>query len=177
MISPGVVVTNAHVVAGQDDTTVIPLAGHPRLQASAVAFDRRNDVAILSVPGLHARPLALVEPTPGTAVAILGYPGNGPFDGEPARIGETTAVLPRPGRQLPSQITSVSGLVRHGNSGGPAVDASGAVQATIFAASEQPGGGYGIPAKLVRKALARRGRAGVDRRLRLPENRSSTPSG
>ena len=154
VVSPGVVVTNAHVVAGQEDTTVIPYTGHPRLQATAIAFDRRNDVAILRVPGLHARPLALVEPTPGRAVAILGFPQNGPFDGEPGRIGDTTAVLPRPGRELPSLITSVAGLVRHGNSGGPAVDANGAVQATIFASSERPGGGYGIPAKLVRHALA-----------------------
>ena len=50
-------------------------------------------------------------------------------------------------------ITSLAGLVRHGNSGGPAVDATGAVQATVFASSENSGGGYGIPAKLIRDKL------------------------
>lgn len=154
VIAPGVVVTNAHVVAGEDDTTVIPVDGRPRLEATAIAFDRRNDVAILRVPGLQARPLELVDPKPGTAVAILGYPENGPFDAEPGRVGETSAVLPRPGKQLPSLITSLSGLVRHGNSGGPAVDGTGAVQATVFASSENTAGGYGIPARLVREAVA-----------------------
>jgi S1-C subfamily serine protease len=154
VVSPGVVVTNAHVVAGEDDTLVIPIDGAPRLDATAIAFDRRNDVAILRVPGLQARPLELVDPKPGTAVAILGYPENGPFDAEPGRVGETSAVLPRPGKQLPSLITSLSGLVRHGNSGGPAVDGTGAVQATVFASSENTAGGYGIPARLVREAIA-----------------------
>jgi S1-C subfamily serine protease len=154
VVSPGVVVTNAHVVAGEDDTLVVPIDGHPRLDATAIAFDRRNDVAILRVPGLRARALARRDPVPGTAVAILGYPENGPFDAEPGRIGETSAVLPRPGRQLPSLITSLSGLVRHGNSGGPAVDGDGVVQATVFASSENTEGGYGIPARLVREALA-----------------------
>ena len=52
-------------------------------------------------------------------------------------------------------ITSLRGRVLHGNSGGPAVDAEGRVQATIFAA--RPGGdvGYGVPADVVRRALAR----------------------
>jgi S1-C subfamily serine protease len=154
VVAPGVVVTNAHVVAGEDDTVVIPLDGSPRLDATAIAFDRRNDVAILRVPGLHARPLELADPKPGASVAILGYPENGPFDAEPGRIGETNALLPRPGRQLPSLITSLSGLVRHGNSGGPAVDSTGTVQATVFASSENERGGYGIPARLVREALS-----------------------
>jgi S1-C subfamily serine protease len=153
VISPGVVVTNAHVVAGEEDTIVVPVGGEPRLEATAIAFDRRNDVAILRVPGLRAPPLRLVDPTAGRAVAVLGYPENGPFDAEPGRIGDTTAVLPRPGKQLPSLITSLSGLIRHGNSGGPAVDGSGAVQATVFASSENARGGYGIPARLVRAAL------------------------
>jgi hypothetical protein len=36
--------------------------------------------------------------------------------------------------------------VRHGNSGGPAVDENGAVEATIFAARIGTAAGYGIPA-------------------------------
>jgi S1-C subfamily serine protease len=51
-------------------------------------------------------------------------------------------------------VTSLSGNVRHGNSGGPAVDAAGAVQATVFAARANGSGGYGIPAAVVREALA-----------------------
>jgi hypothetical protein len=47
---PGVVVTDAHVVAGQDDTTVITLDG-AELDATAVHYEPRNDVAVLGSTG------------------------------------------------------------------------------------------------------------------------------
>ena len=156
----GYVVTAAHVVAGQTDTRVQPYGSRRTLDATAVAFDSRNDVALLRVPGLRARPLRLREPKAGLPVAILGYPENGPFDARPGRLGLTSAVLPRPGRALPKRITAISGLVRHGNSGGPAVDATGSVETTIFAAAKGEEGGYGIPADLIR-AAARRTRGPV----------------
>jgi S1-C subfamily serine protease len=151
------VVTAAHVVAGQNDTTVEPAGGVPRLRAQAVFFDWRNDVAVLRVPGLEAEPLPLIAPRPGAAVAILGYPDSGPFAITPGRIGKTANVLARdtyghgPVARL---ITSMRARVRHGNSGGPAVDTQGRVQATVFAA--RPGGevGYGVPSTLVSRALA-----------------------
>jgi S1-C subfamily serine protease len=51
-------------------------------------------------------------------------------------------------------ITSVRGIVRHGDSGGPAVDAAGRVQTTIFAARVGSSGGYGVPSAAVRQAIA-----------------------
>jgi hypothetical protein len=51
-------------------------------------------------------------------------------------------------------VTSLSGNVRHGDSGGPAVNADGAVETTVFAARVNGSGGYGVPASLVRRALA-----------------------
>src|SRR5207253_9400557 len=57
----GLVVTAAHVVAGETDTTVTTVSGRT-LGAQAVAFDPRNDVAVLRVPGLSARPLRLADP-------------------------------------------------------------------------------------------------------------------
>jgi len=154
--APGLVVTAAHVVSGEDDTTVTPLS-HGSLPAQAVYYDPRNDVAVLRVPGLSARPLRLVDPRPGAAVAIVGYPENGPLNAIPGRIGTTATVIAQDayGRgPLARTVTSLSGDVRHGNSGGPAVDASGAVQVTVFAARRGGGGGYGIPASIVRRALA-----------------------
>ncbi len=50
-------------------------------------------------------------------------------------------------------ITAVAGNVRHGDSGGPAVDRSGAVQSTIFAARIGAASGYGVPASVVRRVL------------------------
>lgn len=151
------VVTAAHVVAGQEDTTVEPAGGVPRLEAEAVAFDARNDIAVLRVPGLDASPLRLGSSTPGRSVAILGYPDNGPLAVIPGRIGTTTTVIARDAYgngPVARTITSVRGAVRHGNSGGPAVNARGAVEATIFAARSDGSTGYGVPARVVRGALA-----------------------
>jgi S1-C subfamily serine protease len=152
---PGVVVTAAHVVAGEEDTRIIPLSGRS-LPAEAIFFDPDNDVAVLRVPGLTLEPLRLVEPRPGTSVAIVGYPENGPLDAVPGRIGSTSSVFAEDayGRRVRRTITSLNGQVRHGDSGGPAVDASGAVEATIFAARLGGPGGYGVPASIVRRDLA-----------------------
>jgi S1-C subfamily serine protease len=154
---PGLVVTAAHVVAGEDDTEIVPPDGGA-LRAEAVAFDPHDDIAVLRVRGLVARPLRLVDPRPGASVAIVGYPLNGPLDATAGRIGETATVLGQdaygrgPTRRL---VTSLGGTVEHGNSGGPAIDASGAVQATVFAARASGDGGYGVPASIVRRDLAR----------------------
>lgn len=153
---PGLVVTAAHVVAGENDTIVVARSGES-LAAEAVFYDPRDDVAVLRVRGLSARALRLVDPRPGAAVAIVGYPENGPLDAVPGRIGRTATVIGQDayGRgPLSRTVTSLSGEVRHGDSGGPAVDASGAVQATVFAARRGGGGGYGVPASIVRRALA-----------------------
>ncbi len=127
------------------------------LTAQAVAFDARNDVAVLRVPGLSARPLPLAEPVFGTAVAVAGYPQDGPFDAVPGRIGTTRTVFSQNAYgegPVTRTVTSLSGEVRHGNSGGPALDATGAVRATVFAARVNGSGGYGIPASVVRRDLA-----------------------
>lgn len=153
----GLVVTAAHVVAGETDTVVERPGSSARLPARAVAFDPRNDVAVLSVPALRrARPLPLLAPEPGTAVAILGYPEGGPFAAIPGRVGRTAVVLTGDayGRgPVARPVTSLRGAVRHGNSGGPAVDARGRVETTVFAARLGGPGGYGVPADPVRHAL------------------------
>src|SRR6478736_9195428 len=76
------IVTAAHVVAGQNDT-VVELQSGARLPAQPVAFDTRNDIAVLHVSGLGLRPLPLVRARPGAAVAVLGFPENGPFTATP----------------------------------------------------------------------------------------------
>lgn len=153
------VVTAAHVVAGEDDTSVTTVSG-VSLGATVVVFDPHDDVAVLRVPGLDAAPLRLVDPKEGTPVAIVGYPLNGPLNATAGRIGTTAPVLAQdaygegPTRRV---VTSLAGRVEHGDSGGPAVDASGRVQSTVFAARASGGGGYGVPASVVRDDLARSG--------------------
>jgi S1-C subfamily serine protease len=93
---------------------------------------------------------------------VLGYPLDGPFAAEPARIGATATVATDDayGRgPLPRLLTEIRGLVRPGNSGGPVVDAAGAVLTTVFAATTGAGphGGYGVANATVRADLAHAG--------------------
>lgn len=162
--APDLVVTAAHVVAGEHDT-IVRIAGEalPR-PADVVAFDPHNDVAVLRVPGAGENALPLVDPQPGASVAIVGYPLDGGLTARPGRIGKTAIVLTQDamGRgPVARNITAVAGRVEHGNSGGPAIDANGAVQATIFAARVGSASGYGVPAAVVRDDLAKAGRAPV----------------
>jgi S1-C subfamily serine protease len=157
VVRPDLVVTAAHVVAGESDTQVQASSGR-RLSARVVAFDSRNDIAVLRVPGLGLRALPLAQARAGSAVAIIGYPENGPLSAVPGRLGPTSEVLSEDayGRgPVPRTITSIRGEVRHGNSGGPTVDQSGAVQTTLFAARLGSGGGFGVPTSVVRNVLGR----------------------
>jgi uncharacterized membrane protein required for colicin V production len=143
---PHVVVTAAHVVVG---ATAITANGFP---AVPLSIDRTQDVAVLRVDGLRTATLPLADPKPGAAVAILGFPGDGGLDVEPGVVGDTGDVLSDGSLR---RVTALGGLIRHGNSGGPAVDASGHVEATVFAAHVGGLGGYGVPDGPVRAALAR----------------------
>ena len=154
------VVTNAHVVAGEQDTTVELGGETPALPAHAIAFDPTDDVAVLRVAGLRATPLALVpDPAAGRAGAILGYPEDGPLDVQPGRIGRTQTVTTQDayGRgPVERLLTPLRGLVRPGNSGGPLVDGAGAVLTTVFAGTVGggPPGGYGVANATVAQVLA-----------------------
>ncbi len=158
--APGVVVTNAHVVAGEHDTTV-EVGGHePEMSAYAIAFDPTDDVAVLRVPGLSLPSLALAtSPPSGRAGAILGYPENGPFDVQPGRIGATQTIVTDDayGRGPVSRLlTPLRGLVRPGNSGGALVGRDGRVLTTVFASTTGggPRGGYGVANATVAHVLA-----------------------
>jgi len=155
----GLVVTNAHVVAGEDDTTVQLRGAGPHLDARPVLFDAKDDIALLKVDGLQADALPLAADAPGgRTVAIMGFPNNGPFDIHPARLGDTRDVLTQDAYgngPVHRAVTSFRGLVRSGNSGGPLIDADGHVNGTVFAATvgAGPPGGYAVPISVVRERL------------------------
>jgi S1-C subfamily serine protease len=155
----GVVVTNAHVVAGETDTVVQLRGVGPKLRAHPIAFSVHDDIAVLRVDGLGGRVLPMAPQAPvGAPAAVLGFPKNGPYDVRPARIGATRQVLSQDayGRgPVTRSMLSLRGLVRHGNSGGPLVDAQGRVVGTVFAAyAGSKKGGFAVPDPVVRQILA-----------------------
>jgi hypothetical protein len=158
----GVVVTNAHVVAGQENTAVQLRGVGQRIDADAIWFDPKNDLAVLRVPGLAGQPALRmnVGARPGASAAILGFPENGAYEVEPGRLGQTSTVLTQDAYgegPVRRRITSLRGDVRSGNSGGPMVDGQGRVVTTIFAATVSDGGqsGFGVPDSIVAEALSK----------------------
>jgi len=135
-VAPDLVVTNAHVVAGQDETAVVRPDG-ARLAATAVAFDPDRDLALLSVPGLGQAPLAIAAGEVGTTVAVFGHPGGqSDIEVSPASIRRQVRAI---GRGLYG-----SGVVRRsvyvlaadlapGDSGAGLVNAQGEVVGVAFA--------------------------------------------
>jgi S1-C subfamily serine protease len=152
---PDVVVTNAHVVAGETDTTVEVGGQSPSLPAAPIAFEPQHDIAVLRVPELDLPSLSFAPSAPsGTSGAILGYPENGPFDVQPGRIGQTQTVITQ-NAYGQGPVSPLRGLVRPGNSGGPLVDDNGRVLTTVFAATvdSQVRGGYGVANETVMDVL------------------------
>jgi S1-C subfamily serine protease len=146
-VGPGMVLTNAHVVAGTQGTTVKNSAGRS-LPARVVLFDSQRDVAILYVPRLALAPLGEAGAGPGTQGAAIGYPGGG---GEQVSAAVVNGEVKAEGRDIYGQqlvvrsIWIIQAKVEPGNSGGPLVDLNGSVIGVIFAAStSSPGTAYAL---------------------------------
>ena len=164
-VRPNLIVTNAHVVAGADDTTVTTQSG-VELDATAVYYAPEDDLALLRIDSkLPTLPISS-ERQVGAGAAVLGFPENGPYTVTPARIGETRDTISEDsyGRgPIERTITALGGDVRSGNSGGPLVDGHGRVVGVVFAATTAgPAGGFAIPAEQVREAIGHAGAAEVD---------------
>jgi S1-C subfamily serine protease len=157
VVRPGIVVTNAHVIAGEHDIAVQPSTSGT-FSAVPIAVDAGNDVAVLLVRGLSLPRLrmSLHDPS-GGAVAMIGYPQNGPLTSVPGRAGQpVTALAPGAygGSVRPRTVVPLRGRLEHGDSGGPVVDRRGRVVAMMFAADKGGGGGFGVPVDAIRDALA-----------------------
>jgi S1-C subfamily serine protease len=147
VLSPGRIVTNAHVVAGADEVRIE--SGDQTLRGRVVVFDARRDLAVLSVPGLSLAPLPLGgDVARGDSAAVPGFPLDGPYRVVSARVrGELDARgLDIYGRErVVRQIYSLATTVQPGNSGGPLLDPQGRVVGVIFAKSlEDDTTGYAL---------------------------------
>jgi S1-C subfamily serine protease len=153
--SDGHVMTNAHVVAG---------VRHPVVRiedtdyaAQVVYYDPDIDAAVLAVPDLEAEALDFDTTAESEDLAaVLGYPENGPYDVQPARVREQRT-LRSPNIYGDATVYrdtySLYARVRPGNSGGPVVDAGGDVIGVLFAASVTDADtGYALTADQVSEA-------------------------
>jgi S1-C subfamily serine protease len=157
VVRRALVATNAHVIAGERQTTVLGPNGQT-LAAEPVYVDGRNDVALLRVPSLSLAPLAV--DTDGQfprKVVILGYPRDGALTGTAATAGQARTVLAPDAydrRVGPRMIVPLRGKVQPGESGGPVVDSRGSVIAMIFAGAKKGASGFAVPVDLVLRGVS-----------------------
>lgn len=138
--APGLLVTNAHVVAGQGSTYVATGPDERPVLARVTAFDPIDDVAVLAVDDpviaqLPALPLAR-EIVHGSSAAVIGFPRGGPRRTTPARVDRVGRYTTHPvgdGPLTEVPVLAVRGRVQAGNSGGPIVAADGRVVGLVVA--------------------------------------------
>jgi S1-C subfamily serine protease len=159
------VVTNAHVVAGEDATTVVREDGS-RLEGTVIVFDPDRDLAVLRVPGLDRPPLPLRDAGVEDRGAVFGYPGGGPLELSPYQVAREVVAT---GRDLYDthdtrrEVYFLSAELRPGDSGAPLVSPSGAVVGAAFAiAPDKPNVAYALTDNEVQRALAAIGGAPVE---------------
>ncbi len=159
--APGVVVTNAHVVAGAPGVVVSSDAesGRPRRPATVVLFDPALDVAVLRVPGLDVPSLrwAAEDPARGAVGVALGHPNGAPLTAIPGAVATAYVAA---GRDLAGTgtvdrpILELRAAIEPGDSGGPFVLADGTVGGVVFAQSRSDAQvGYALAAAVVRATV------------------------
>jgi S1-C subfamily serine protease len=163
VVAPDLVVTNAHVVAGEDDTTVIRDDGK-RFGGTVVAFDPDRDLALVSVSGFDrpALPVLADGVGEGTIGGVFGHPGGEPLRIAPFRVARQITAT---GRDIygagttERQVLELSAGLRPGDSGSALVDPAGEVVGVAFAiARDRSDVAYALaPSELLAVLQARSG--------------------
>jgi S1-C subfamily serine protease len=133
------IMTNAHVVAGTREVEVETENGD-RLDGTVVVYDPERDLAVIYVPGLRApvMPFARKPAASGANAIVLGYPLDGPYNAQSARVRDVSNITGPDiydANDVTREIYTIRALVRSGNSGGPLVTPTGQVLGVIFAAA------------------------------------------
>jgi len=157
VIGRGLVMTNAHVVAGVASPQVVINGDRIGHLGEVVYFDPEKDIAIISVPKMSAPPLRIGVGERGADAVVAGYPENGPFTLSAARIkGEITAIgWDIYGKErVRRDVFAIASAVRPGNSGGPLLTPDGDLVGMIFARSTTDDQtGYALIDKEITRAL------------------------
>jgi S1-C subfamily serine protease len=142
VVAEGLIVTNAHVVAGEPSTEVERDDGH-RLKATVVAFDPSRDLALLSVPKLNRPALPVAAARRGMIGGVFGHPGGEPLRIAPFEVGRQ---IDATGRDIYDAATTdrkvleLASSLRPGDSGSALVDPQGEVVGVAFAISTERSG-------------------------------------
>ena len=157
-VAPDRVLTNAHVVLGVDAPTVTD-AQRGVHEARIVHLDTARDLAVLALDGagLPVMPMG-DELAGGESALVMGHPDGGPFASLPATVqavGEVPLADVVTGAASMVDVYTLAADIRHGYSGGPVVDAGGALAGLVFARA--PGAdavGYALSADSIAPAAA-----------------------
>jgi S1-C subfamily serine protease len=167
-LEPGVVMTNAHVLgmlrpdaAPPSQVDVVAHSGEAnetKLTGSVLAVDRTNDLAVLRVPGDGPRlPAPLAVDSAGKLILtqkvyVCGFPLGAEL-GKNITVSESSvSSLRRDEAGVLSQV-QVNGGMHPGNSGGPVVDARGAVVGVSVAVVRGTQLNFAIPGDFVVQLL------------------------
>jgi S1-C subfamily serine protease len=145
-------VTNRHVAAGSGVLQLATWSGTD-FQAIVSAISRGPDLALLESAHLAVHPGTVnISPlTRGARVWVAGYPRGNELAIRPGAVAKLTSAR-RFG--LPGKVIEITAKVRHGNSGGPLLNAAGEVVGVVFARLRRNGAGLAIPAADLRDFLA-----------------------
>ena len=135
VVAEDLIVTNAHVVAGEDETDVQLDDGSTR-EATVVAFDPGRDLAILRVDNLRRPALDLRDANVGDVGGVFGHPGGGNLEISPFKVAEEitavgTDVYDR--AESRRKVLVLASELRPGDSGSALVDPKGDVVGVAFA--------------------------------------------
>ena len=141
VVGPDLVVTNAHVVAGED-ATVLQRSDGSEVAATVVAFDPERDLALLRADGLGRPALPLGTIGNGGVGAVFGHPGGGPLRAAPFQVGQTvhaagTDIYDR--RRTDRKVLVLASSLHPGDSGAALVNPNGAVVGVAFAIAPDRG--------------------------------------
>lgn len=157
VVGPDLVVTNAHVVAGEPET-VVQRSDGTEVSASVVAFDPLRDLAVLRAPDLARAPLTIADIEAGGTGAVFGHPGGGALRAAPFQLGErvdATGTDIYDGQRTEREVLILASDLAPGDSGAAVVDLAGRVVGVAFAiAPDRPGVAYALSTDELNAVLA-----------------------
>jgi uncharacterized membrane protein required for colicin V production len=135
VVADNLIVTNAHVIAGEARTRVDTPDGR-RLDTQLVAFDPNRDLAVLRVPGLGMAALSRSDGHVDGRGSLFGHPGGGDLRESPMRIAEQIVARGTNIEHTASterEVFVLAAVTAPGDSGAPVVNVDGQVVGVLFA--------------------------------------------